>query len=79
MGDKSEGVYLLALCLYPQLEKLLCEDPTLEEKLVVLLKFVEGFLKGAGQLGNPLKLLGGQGVDVLIKRLSRINLVLYRL
>ena len=56
--------------------RVLGEDVAPKQPLVVLLQRVERFVEAARHLRHVLQLLGGQGVDVLVDRIARVDPVL---
>src|SRR5438128_2442452 len=76
MGAQPYGVHLvLALVVDPRLDHVRREDVALQQPVVGLLEVVEHDAEVAGELLDLLRLGGRQLVEVLVDRLTRIDLV----
>ena len=67
---------IFGLVLDPLVDNILGKYVPFEKELVVFLKGVEGLLKAPRSGGDVSQFLGRKPVDVLVERLTRIDLVL---
>src|SRR4029077_780047 len=74
---QPEGVHLvLALVVDPGRDDVRGEHVPLEQEGVVTLERLTRLVERAGRLRDVLRHLGRHGVDVLVERLARVDLVL---
>src|SRR6185295_10016939 len=68
--------FLLALVVDPSLDDVRSEDLALEEEVVILFEVPQGFVEAARSVRDLGEFFGRQIVNVLIERLTWIDLVL---